>query len=164
MLLYFPFSMNSHQSHQNSSYEKLHHFTWFYWQTDYKIFEKKDHFINAGFRTGHEGFLYKEFNGARYYIFLGLPVRYHYKINHSWIFMNELVFILPLYQNHTENTLQYENTIEIQYDPYHNIINPDPDSALYSLGVTIKKTSIKNDTENISETMLDLFLKIMILY
>lgn len=164
MMLYYPFSIKSHAHNDNENFKKPYAFTWFYWQTDYNIFKYKKHFINAGFRTGHEGFLYEKFTGSHYYFFLGIPIRYNYLLNRSWMAMNELVLSLPFYQKNTGNHLQFENTLEIQYDPYHSILNPDPESALYSVGLTVKRISIHDPNISITKFLFDIFIKISVLY
>ncbi len=162
LLLDKPFHIQA--IHNRKDLGEIFPFHWFYWNQQYQVYRWKSFFFSTGFELGHSGYRISGQEPTAASAYATLPFTFNYLLNKYFLLSHQILLPIAFYKKDMNFLFQMDNRTEIQFDPYRSIMNPSPDTALYSLIVETRYVSLKTDTGTYKKTLLQLYVKISLLY
>lgn len=162
LLLDKPFHIQA--IHQRDDLGEIFPFSWFFWSQQYQVYRRKSFFFSTGFELGHSGYRISGQEPTATSAYATLPISLNYLLNKYFLLNHQILLPIAYYKKDMNSLFQTDNRTEIQFDPYRSILNPSPDTALYSLILETKYISLKTSTGTYKKTLLQLYAKISLLY
>ena len=157
----------SNQFNNNSDFlqsPEQYLFSYISLHNDYTVMNWSLLHLTSGFELGHRGFLNSVDNDLKYSLYAAFRLGLRWFFAAKWRFRVNFQLPLSLYSHNIRNLFFYQAMTELTFDPVGPILNPQPGTALYSIGVQYESFSYSNQSVGFSGFFYAPYLKISLLY